>query len=340
METVEKAEKNHSKEEEKINILLNNERCDQCGMLFTSSESLRIHKEKFCIGVFDSGFNQTTSPINSKYIENMNSQRNHNDIDNINNDVEIIGKIIQNKSLDNISKEYDDFLETNSINPKNNNDIINDQDGLIRNRIQRTPINNNDEITIYNRKNQNEMISSSLANSELRRPSNRNDENQINYSPKDSTKNSNGIEELSKNYENMNSMTQRSDQISIYSHTRKIGTPNDRITLIEPISIRTKDEKKSRSENEFENIHTMLDDVKKFKSKKSIQNSLQDLEDHLITDTMQEKQFIDNIGKKSNSENRRVKKNLHDDTYKKLLKDVNKFKYLNFKIKFKFSMTI
>ncbi len=33
-------------------------KCDQCGMIFTSETTLQIHKEKFCIGLPDSGNNR------------------------------------------------------------------------------------------------------------------------------------------------------------------------------------------------------------------------------------------------------------------------------------------
>ena len=65
------------------NSLINNIKCDQCGMIFASSESLRVHKEKFCIGPpnndDDDGIDKyiSKSPaINSKYIQNQ--KRNDN----------------------------------------------------------------------------------------------------------------------------------------------------------------------------------------------------------------------------------------------------------------------
>ena len=38
-------------------------KCDQCGMLFNTGEALGIHKQKFCIGIRDSGVNRYYSPI-------------------------------------------------------------------------------------------------------------------------------------------------------------------------------------------------------------------------------------------------------------------------------------
>lgn len=38
-------------------------KCDQCGMLFNTGEALSIHKQKFCIGIRDSGVNRYYSPI-------------------------------------------------------------------------------------------------------------------------------------------------------------------------------------------------------------------------------------------------------------------------------------
>lgn len=324
METDGKEKISHSIEEGNINILLNNERCDQCGMLFTSSDSLRIHKEKFCIGVFDSGFNQTNSPLNSYY-----TQSNHEDLDNIKNDVKIMKKKLQNESVSNISKEFDDFLEINSLNTKNNNHTNNDQDILTTNRT-RTPRNDDERIT-SEKKIQDELISSNLANNELnRRNNNVNNENQIMLSSKNISNSSNKIEELLNITENMNLMTQRSDQMSINSHSRYGGTPNDKMTISYPIGMQTKDKNRSISKIESDDTHNVIEEVNKYKSKKSMEQSLRDLEDHLISDTNQGKKFIDDIGEKSNSTDIKAKKNYFDvnknDPYKKLLNDVNIFK--------------
>jgi formylmethanofuran dehydrogenase subunit E len=61
-----------------VNRLTNNVKCDQCGMLFTNSESLRQHKQKFCLGVEETGIKKylNSSPTPQ---ENMDINSHHND---------------------------------------------------------------------------------------------------------------------------------------------------------------------------------------------------------------------------------------------------------------------
>jgi len=61
-----------------VNRLTNNVKCDQCGMLFTNSESLRQHKQKFCLGVEETGLKKylNSSPTPQ---ENMDTNSLHNE---------------------------------------------------------------------------------------------------------------------------------------------------------------------------------------------------------------------------------------------------------------------
>ena len=51
-------------------------KCDQCGMVFPSDDSLFKHKTRFCIGVKDSGINR--QPVYSDDEENHNPTKRFN----------------------------------------------------------------------------------------------------------------------------------------------------------------------------------------------------------------------------------------------------------------------
>ena len=114
-----------------VNRLTNNVKCDQCGMLFNSSETLRQHKNQFCVGTEDSGI-KNYSPVDLKHhpITSNRSYNGKNDLTsllNVNSNTnEPINDSIFNRSLgvksDNPAIDDDEF----NLNPYQAQSAINE----------------------------------------------------------------------------------------------------------------------------------------------------------------------------------------------------------------------
>lgn len=331
MEAQEKNNFDASKEEQR-NILLNNEKCDQCGMLFTSTDSLRIHKEKFCIGVMDSGVNRIDSPpINSKYIENLKRQNqfNNEEIDDLNLEMDNMPKNIQNDSLNDINREFEELGQPTSNNFKNDEDKQSFSDEKRHSQIRLKNSYSINETLSQEGLNQSTQKTNELSKNYNQSIQNGNDSKLRN---KNKTNEQINKELVSINNQIKDSLTQRSDQVSIFSNTRYIGTPNGKINFVDPNSKLTNDETLSIGKTE-----SVIDEVKKFKNKKSVEQSLQDLEDTLIRDTIRDKKLVDSLSKNSAIQSNEFVQNLDNyiqDPYKKLLQDVYLFYYDCFLLSF------
>lgn len=92
-----------------VNRLTNNVKCDQCGMLFTNSETLRQHKNKFCLGTDETGIKKYINSSPTQEILDINPQNNNqNAINNSNGSF--------NTSLNNsiLNKTRNDDLDFNN----------------------------------------------------------------------------------------------------------------------------------------------------------------------------------------------------------------------------------
>ncbi|CAF0721843.1 unnamed protein product [Brachionus calyciflorus] len=387
--------RNEEEIENQNNILLNNEKCDQCGMMFTSSDSLRIHKEKFCIGLSDSGVNRTNSPpIQSKYIQKINGQ--NDDDENGSTDPGIYqsnSPPIQSKYIQKITNRKDDdddvtepgLFQSNSppIQSKfkdqkddeniDFNDDLNDELDLeksIRNEGLDEEYQNYEELDpiITNRSNKNISLKNpSISNQQLTsrskinsRPNeNREDFGSLspqnknlsiysnlknNRTPAESLNNLSRIDPKEKltsrsklnsppnenleNNDDFGDLTPHNKNLSVYSNTKDFRTPSENFNN----SISNKQQSNSVNNSKISvKTESAIDEVKKFKSKKLVEQSLQDLEDTLVRDTIRDKKLVNKLNKSQQiaSSLDRKQENIKipdDDPYKRLLKEYGDLK--------------
>jgi hypothetical protein len=110
--------------------------------------------------------------------------------------------------------------------------------------------------------------------------------------------------------------------IAISPSTRNFGTPNDRINHVNITPQQTQ---------------SAIDELKKFKNKKSMEQSIKDIEDTITRDNVRNKKMISSLdtqrSKKIDEENEEpVDNELDDDPYKSVLDKVC-FSLLDFKLK-------
>lgn len=109
-----------------VNGLTNNVKCDQCGMLFTNSETLRQHKMKFCLGIEETGIKKymSSSPT-QEHLDLKPQNNNEHFINNLNGS---LNTTLNNSTMNRTRNDDLDFNVSNDfkLNPYQAQSAINE----------------------------------------------------------------------------------------------------------------------------------------------------------------------------------------------------------------------